>query len=358
MEHVFCVVETLSKAFSQISELLGIQWAPMNIPMSRRLQTLAAFFWIYLILLGEALSIYLFIQLVYSRFWWVGILYGVWMLNDIEICNRGGRASEWVRNWTWWYYLRDYFPIKLVKTVDLDPSKNYLFACFPHGVISLGAFGNFCTNATGFQKLFPGMTCHLITLGGHFLVPFFRDLALALGVCSSSQESLMHLLDSKKYQGNCASMIIGGAAEALDAHPKEYKVILNRRKGFIRVAMKSGASLVPVFSFGETDLFHPPSNPENSLLRRVQEKVRQVTGVSPMFPMGRGMFQYSYGVLPVRSPVTTVVGAPLEVKKNLEPTSEEIDAVHAEFSERLATLFETEKVKYLKYHEEAKLVIT
>ncbi|PZC76104.1 hypothetical protein B5X24_HaOG205128 [Helicoverpa armigera] len=343
---------------SQISDLLGIQWAPMNIPMSRRLQTLAAFVWIYLILFGEALAIYLFIQLVYSRFWWAAILYGVWMLNDIDICHRGGRVSQWVRNWTWWRYLCDYFPINLVKTVDLDPSKNYMFAIFPHGVISLGAFGSFCTNATNFHKLFPGMSCHLITLGGHFLVPFFRDLALAIGMCASSEQSLLHLLDQKKYEGNAVCMIIGGAAEALDAHPKEYKVILSRRKGFIRVAMKSGASLVPVFSFGETDLFHPPNNPENSLLRRFQEKVRQWTGISPMFPMGRGLFQYSYGVLPIRSPVTTVVGAPMEVKRNLEPTNEEIDAVHAEFTKRLQTLFETEKVKYLKYHEEATLVIT
>ncbi|KAH9643243.1 hypothetical protein HF086_012905 [Spodoptera exigua] len=333
IENLSSIVEALSKSFSQISTLLGIQWAPMDIPMSRRLQTFAAFLWIYLILFGEAFAIYLFIRLVYSK-------------------------SEWVRSWIWWRYLADYFPIKLVKTVDLDPSKNYMFACFPHGVISLGAFGSFCTNATDFKKLFPGMTCHLITLGGHFLVPLFRDLALALGICSSSEQSLLYLLDKKKYEGNCACMIIGGAAEALDAHPKEYKVILNRRKGFIRVAMKSGAALVPVFSFGETDIFRPPNNPENSLLRRFQEKVRQLTGISPMFPMGRGVFQYSYGVLPIRAPVTTVVGAPMEVKRNLEPTNEEIDAVHAEFTERLQTLFETEKKKYLKYYEEARLVIT
>lgn len=48
----------------------------------------------------------------------------------------------------------------------------------------------------------------------------------------------------------------------------------------------------------------------------------------------------------------------MEVKRNLDPTNEEIDAVHAEFTLRLKTLFDTEKVKYLKYHEEAKLVIT
>lgn len=352
------MLESLIETCKHISDYLGIQWAPTDIPMTRRLQTLAATAFIFLTLFGELLAIYLFIQLVYSRWWWLAFVYAIWMLRDINICQRGGRKSEWVRNWQWWRYFCDYFPIKLIKTVELDPNRNYMFAIFPHGVLSFGAFASFCTNATGFPKLFPGMTSHLITLGGHFMVPFFRDLGLALGICSSSEESLLYLLDQKKHKGNCVAMIVGGAAEALDAHPKEYKIILKRRKGFIRVAIKSGAPLVPVFSFGETDLFRPLNNPENSLLRRFQEKVRQLTGISPMFPIGRGVFQYTYGVVPMRTPVTTVVGAPMEVKRNLEPTTEEIDAVHAEFTERLQALFESEKKNYLKYHEDANLIIT
>lgn len=130
--------------------------------------------------------------------------------------------------------------MKLVKTTELDPTKNYLFACFPHGVVCAGAFGAFCTNALNFDKVFPGMTSNMITLGGHFRVPFFRDLMLGTGACSSSLESLLHLLDRRKYQGKCVALIVGGAAEALDSHPGEYKVVLNRRKGFIRVAMISG----------------------------------------------------------------------------------------------------------------------
>lgn len=64
--------------------------------------------------------------------------------------------------------------------------------------------------------------------------------------------------------------------------------------------------LVPVFSFGETDVFRPINNPSESLLRKIQEKIRQITGISPMFPLGRGLFQYSFGVVPLRKPVTTV----------------------------------------------------
>nr|XP_034830197.1 2-acylglycerol O-acyltransferase 2-A-like [Maniola hyperantus] len=351
-------MDTILGTFHYISEALGIKWAPLDLPMSRRLQTLAATAWIVLVLFGEAAAILIFIQLIYSGFWWLTLLYGIWMLNDLDVCHRGGRKIEWVRNWPWWNYYRDYFPIKLVKKQDLDPSRNYLFACFPHGVVCSGAFGAFATNALGFYKVFPGMTCHMITLAGHFRVPFFRDLVLALGSCASSQESLLYLLDKKKHQGKCVALIVGGAAEALDSHPGEYKVILSRRKGFVRVAMKSGAPLVPVFSFGEPDVFRPPNNPQDSLLRKFQEKVRQLTGISPMFPIGRGVFQYSFGVVPLRSPITTVVGEPMEIERNLEPTDTEVNAVHAEFTQRLIALFEAEKSKYLKDHDKVKLVIT
>ncbi|CAH2070949.1 unnamed protein product, partial [Iphiclides podalirius] len=352
------MLEAAIGIFHRVSEKVGIEWAPMNVPTSRRLQTLGATGWICLVLFGEAASIVLFLSVLYSSLWWLALLYAIWMLRDIDTPNKGGRRFEWVRNWSWWRHYRDYFPIKLIKTAELDPSKNYLFACFPHGVVCAGAFGAFATNALGFHKKFPGMVCHMITLGGHFLVPLFRDLALALGCCSSSQESLLHLLDRRKQRGNCVALIVGGAAEALDSHPGEYKVILTRRKGFVRVAMKSGAPLVPVFSFGETDVFRPLNNPRDSLLRRFQEKVRQLTGISPMFPIGRGVFQYSYGVVPFRSPVTTVVGVPMEVERNLDPTDEEVDIVHAEFTKRLTELFENEKARYLKDHEKVHLVIT
>lgn len=48
----------------------------------------------------------------------------------------------------------------------------------------------------------------------------------------------------------------------------------------------------------------------------------------------------------------------MEVKRNIEPTNEEIDAVHAEFTERLIELFDSEKKKYLKNSENIQLVFT
>ena len=63
---------------------------------------------------------------------------------------------------------------------------------------------------------------------------------------------------------------------------------------------------MPVFSFGETDLYDQVNNPRGSLLRRMQESFRKITGVAPVLPIGRGFFQYSFGIIPLRKPVFTV----------------------------------------------------
>ena len=64
--------------------------------------------------------------------------------------------------------------------------------------------------------------------------------------------------------------------------------------------------LVPVISFGETDVYDQVRNPEGSWLRSAQEFCRRVTGIAPVALLGRGLFQYSFGVLPQRRKVTTL----------------------------------------------------
>lgn len=40
----------------------------------------------------------------------------------------------WIRNLFIWKYCTNYFPIDMVKTVDLTPNRNYLICLFPHGL--------------------------------------------------------------------------------------------------------------------------------------------------------------------------------------------------------------------------------
>lgn len=54
--------------------------------------------------------------------------------------------------------------------------------------------------------------------------------------------------------GSTLTIVVGGAAESLSAHPGTADLTLRKRLGFIKLAIREGADLVPVFSFGENDV--------------------------------------------------------------------------------------------------------
>lgn len=60
---------------------------------------------------------------------------------------------QWVRRWCLWKHYRDFFPVHLIKTAELDPSKNYILGYHPHGVLSAGAFCHFSTEGSDFSKV-------------------------------------------------------------------------------------------------------------------------------------------------------------------------------------------------------------
>ncbi|NXQ81304.1 MOGT2 acyltransferase, partial [Nyctibius grandis] len=286
-----------------------------------------------------------FIALFFTRLWLVSVLYAAWWFIDREKPNKGGRRIHAIRNSIVWKYMRDYFPIKLVKTVELDPRQNYLMGFHPHGVLAAGAFLNFCTEASGFSTLFPGITPHLMMLSLWFRVPFFRDYLMSGGLVPSDKESASYVLQRPE-GGNMLAIIVGGAQEALDARPGSCTLLLKNRKGFVRLAIENGTPLVPIFSFGENDLFEQVRNPKGSWLRQIQHRLQQIMGVSlPLFH-ARGIFQYTFGLVPYRRPICTVVGKPIPVQKKHRPSKEEIDQVHQKYLNELYKLFEEHKAKY------------
>uniref|UniRef100_A0AAQ4PT16 Acyltransferase n=1 Tax=Gasterosteus aculeatus aculeatus TaxID=481459 RepID=A0AAQ4PT16_GASAC len=296
-------------------------------------------------LAGAQCCLAAFVLLALSDWWIVALLYAGWLWLDWDTPTCGGRRSQWVRSWSVWDFFKDYFPLTLVKTVDLDPKKNYIFGFHPHGVLVAGAFGNFCTEATGFSRLFPGLRSHLLMLPFWFRVPLFRDYIMCGGLVSSCKSSLSHLA-SRPGGGNVAVIAVGGAPEALDARPGALTLQVLNRKGFIKMALKHGAQLVPVFSFGENELFDQMENPSGSPLRKLQNGLQSIMGVAMPLFHARGVFQYSFGLIPYRKPIHTVVGKPIAVVQTPSPSSEDIEMLHRLYMQNLTELFEQHKRNY------------
>ena len=86
-------------------------------------------------------------------------------------------------------------------------------------------------------------------------MPFYRDLIMFLGIASVSKQACANILS--KGAGTAITIVVGGATESLSAHPGTADLTLKRRFGFIKMAIREGADLVPVFSFGENDVRSP-----------------------------------------------------------------------------------------------------
>ena len=167
-----------------MTSMLGIDFAPLKIPMERRLQTLYVIWYVSVFLIWPITMSILAIVLLFTSYFWLTLGYMLWYVYDLKVQKvptRGGRRSEWLRNHKVHHYFRDYFPINLVKTAELDPNKNYIIGTHPHGIIGCTIFCNFASEATGFSKTFPGIKPHTLTLRANFLWPVLRAYTLWMG---------------------------------------------------------------------------------------------------------------------------------------------------------------------------------
>jgi 2-acylglycerol O-acyltransferase 2 len=318
-------------------------------PWQRRLQTIGVLWWFITLF---PLSVYV----------WVGFLFTVLLLNPVTLpllllylgwCYydrhtpaRGGRPLRWLQRLPIWQLFLDFFPMSLHRTdeaVQFDPHTPYLFGFHPHGVLTLSAINFLVTPQLrpGFDDL-RRLSVRLMTLSMNFWVPFWREYIMGLGICSVSARSIQYNLQ----HGHSVLIVVGGAAESLEAHPGTMNLVLARRKGFVREAIRNGASMVPIVSFGENDLFDQVPNPPDSGLRRFQERVKSLFGFSPPLFHGRGVFNYNFGLLPFRRPIHTIIGHPIPCPKIENPTPEQVDEFHQRYINELSSLYHQHKEKF------------
>lgn len=274
-------------------------------------------------------------------------------LDDAPKC--GGRFCPTLRQRAFWRHVAAYFPMRLTRTEELDPSRHYIFGYHPHGIISVGAICNFATEATGFSELFPGIDLRVLTLAMNFRIPFFREYLLGLGVNDVSQRSCLRNLS--RAPGSSVMIVVGGARESLETKPGHADLVLEGRKGFVKMALRTGASLVPVFSFGENDVFGVY---HNRSLAQFQLRMQKKMGFAiPLF-FGRALtggllhrlFGLNVGMMPLRVPVHAIVGRPVHVEKIDQPTQEQIDDAHARYMEELKRIYSEWKESYEKERAE------
>ena len=70
-------------------------------------------------------------------------------------------------------------------------------------------------------------------------------------------------------KGQATILVVGGALEALNGEHDVLRLVINRRKGFIKLAIRFGVDLVPTFTFGENSIYGQVSNPPGLWIKQI-----------------------------------------------------------------------------------------
>jgi len=254
-----------------------VEFSVIDVPLVRRRQTASLFAFIAL----AFACLGLLICCVINPILW--ILFVPYVLINMFVDKAhvtGGRSFMYVKRHRFWKTMASYFPTSIrfqgEWNKDAEPDQQYLFALHPHGVASYAVWTNLLSNGGGLYDALRGLDLKVVTLKLNFFIPIWRELIMALGLIDSSEASIL----SATRRCSSVGIVVGGATEALDAVPgADCKLTLKRRRGFIRVAMKSGIPIVPVFSFGENDLYEQITHP---FLRKIQRAIKK-TGKSLVY---------------------------------------------------------------------------
>ena len=213
------------------------------------------------------------------------------------------------------------------------PGGRYLCACHPHGLFGMGVWATFVALTDQACRLFLGdrtvvspaflaknarrpFTLTVHTMAANFRMPLWREFLLWCGFADVNRGTLLHSLTKLPRRlkpgetdpGHIAALVPGGAAESVDC--TRPRLTLRNRKGFLKVAMSAGATLVPVYTFGETELYRPIV--ATSFVTRLLRRMQKIMGIGMPLVCGRGIFNYVIGMLPRRVELTTVFGQPID----------------------------------------------
>lgn len=265
------------------------------------------------------------------------VLYA-WSFLDGSESSGYGRASNFImNNCTNWFFrmVRRRLNLKCVKVQDLDPKQQYLFAVHPHGILPFGGFSSLVardSEAYLFSRLFGSeLRVRLLAASFCFLIPVYRELLLWAGFIDAGRASCTRAIRA----GFSLALCPGGASEALHVNGVDDILLLSERKGFIRMAIENGLSIVPIFSFNENGEYSCIQSHQSSWLNRpivqlLRKRIQRIIGWS--VPLVTHIF-------PARVNVTVVYGRPVSFPKVPNPSASLIYDAMNQYKQALTDLY-------------------
>ena len=242
-----------------------------------------------------------------------------------------GLWVEWAKATNFSRGLRSYFDAELIVEGVWKQDKTYLLMYHPHSLFGIAytLITRYIYETYGTLFLFTG--ADVIAY-----LPLLRRIMCWWGFTSVSAPSMKRNL-TQGYPYNGLMLQVGGIAEMFYGTDCE-QIILKKRLGFCKLALQTGCCLVPCYVFGANEMYTRLFGPD-SLLAKISSVMR--TSLVVWY----GRWGIPFGVVPHKVKMVIALGTPIEVEKVEQPSSAQIEALHAKYVEEIRALFDRHKGK-------------
>jgi hypothetical protein len=204
-----------------------------------------------------------------------------------------------------------------------------IFCAIPHGVGPIGI-----TAYPLWSCLWNDKVCHWTCAPFVLKLPYIAHYMMKIGYIPAEQRHILETLTKKEEN---VGVVLDGIDGMFQPTTQEYAFV-KKRKGIVKIALKAGVPLVPVYGFGHTALWTVVVDPFG-LLEKLSNKLQ--VSLTPFF----GRYGWFLGP-PRRIPIAVVLGEPVVCPRVDEPTQEQVDKYHQLLLDSYAQLFEKHKGAY------------
>jgi len=213
----------------------------------------------------------------------------------------------------------------------INDGKKFILALQPHGVISFCSLCSWINAPSNFRSIQTAVASVLLR------TPILKHVMGIYGLTPASGSNVRSILKNGKGVSGCLVLYVGGIAELFKSSRKEERLYLKNRKGFIKVALREGVDVVPVYLFGNTSVL---TVVKTGILASLSRKM----GMSLTYFWGKFFLP-----VPRDEKLIYVRGKPLGLPHIVEPTNEDVDKWHEKYCQEVTRIFNSYKEKLPAY---------
>ena len=207
-------------------------------------------------------------------------------------------------------------------------SRPVIFCLVPHGVAPLGA-----TAYPIWSKLWSSKLCHWTAAPVVLSLPWIGFFMRHIGYIPAKSN---HILETLVKREESVGVFLDGIAGMFQGATE--RAYVKQRKGIVKIALRAGVPIIPVYAFGHTAAYSVLVDPFG-ILEFLSNQLQ--ASLTPFF----GRWGWFLGP-PRRVPVTLCLGEPIECPKMAEPSKDDINLYHAQMVAGFQQVFDQHKEAY------------